>query len=304
MYEIPAIATIGSVLEASGMTLQKKILKKNKINSKNFTVYSFLALILVMLPLIFFFWEIKPGAFAIKNILIFLVVLITSIAANVLVFYALKKEAVTEIEPIRMMQPLFTILLAFIFSFIFDGIYESEKNPIILILAIIASLSLVWAHLKKHHLVLDKYLIAALIGSCLFSVELVISKSILQYYSNLTFYFIRCLFIFIITYFMFHPHIKSIKRKTQFQIILVSIIWIIYRMILYYGYAKYSVVLTTLVLSVLAPIFIYVFAREFLNEKITWKHIISSIIIVVCVIIAIISESPELWKSIITFLRF
>jgi len=284
MYWIPIV---GAILEGSGMIIEKKILRKHKINYKNYTVYGFLALVLVMLPLIYFFWEIDLQAYSPLNILIFMSVILSSILANLLIFYSLKRETVTELEPIRLMQPLFTILLAFIFSFFFIA-YSSERKHSILILALIASITLIASHIKKHHLVFNKYIIAALVGSFFFAVELVISRAILPYYSALTFYFLRCLSIFLITLLIFRPKDK-IKNKTKLLILITGAIWVVYRWILYYGYLALGVIFTTM-LFILGPVFIFIFARIFLKEKINLRQIISSIIIVACIIAAIILE--------------
>lgn len=282
------IPIIGAILEGAGMTIEKKILRKHNIDYKNYTVYGFLALVITMLPLVYFLWSIKPEAYDLKNILIFLTVIFFSLMANLLIFYSLKREELTEIEPIRLMQPLFTILLAFIFSFFFAS-YSSEKNFIILGLALIASVSLIASHIKKQHLSYNKHMIAALLGSFFFAVELVISRAILPYYSSLTFYFLRCLFIFLITAVIFQPNITSIQTKTKILILITGAIWVAYRLILYYGYLRYGVIFTT-ILFILAPVFIFLFARIFLKEKLSWKNIVSSIIIVACVVAVIIIE--------------
>ena len=277
----------GAVSEATGMILEKKILRKHKVNYKNYTVYGFLALVLIMLPLIYFFWNVEKEAYLPLNILIFTLVILSSILANLLIFYSLKRETVTELEPIRLMQPLFTILLAFIFSFFFS-VYSNERKHSILILALIASISLIVSHIKKHHLVWDKYILAALFGSFLFALELVISKAILPYYSTISFYFLRCLAVFLITLLIFRPK-DNLNRKTKLLILIVGAIWVFYRLILYYGYLTYGVVFTT-ILFILAPVFIFLFAKIFLKEKINLKQIISSIIIIICIIIAILLE--------------
>jgi len=285
MFYIPII---GAVLEGAGNIIDKKIVITHKIDYKNCTVYGFLALVLVMLPLIFFFWEIKPEAYSIRNLLIFIAVVLFSILANLLAFFSLKRKNLTELEPIRLMQPLFVVLLAFILSFFFAA-YYTERKYSILILALIASIALIASHVRKHHLVLNKYIIAAVLGSFFFAVELVISKAILPYYSSLTFYFLRCLLIFLITAFIFHPKISSIKNKTKLLMLLSGVIWVAYRWILYYGYLTLGVVFTT-ILFILSPIFIFLFARIFLKEKILLRQIIASAIIIACVITAIILE--------------
>ena len=100
MYWIPLT---GALLEGSGMTIEKKILRKHKVNYKNYIVYGFLALVLIMLPLTFFFWNIKPEAYLLNNVLIFTGVIFFSILGNLLIFYSLKRETLTELEPIRLM---------------------------------------------------------------------------------------------------------------------------------------------------------------------------------------------------------
>ena len=282
------IPIFGALLEASGMTIEKILLKKKSLNYKNYTALGFLAIIIVMLPLIFFLWKIEPEAYQLKNLLIFFFIILSSIFANLFTFYSLKRKDLNVIEPIRLMQPLFTILLAFILSFFFQT-YSSERNWSILILGLIACIALIASHVEKHHLAFDKYIISALLGSLFFAIELVSSKFILQYYNSFTFYFLRCLFILLIAWVIFKPKLK-INLKTELAILLVGIIWVIYRVILYYGYEIYGVVFTT-ILFILTPVFIYIFAGIFLKEKLSVKNIISAVIIVACVAAAIIIES-------------
>jgi len=269
---------LGALAEATGMTLEKIILRVKKVNYKNYTVYGFLAIVLVMLPFIYFFWNVSPQAYELKNILILAGVLAASITANLLIFYAFKRESLSEIEPIRLMQPLFVILLAV-------TLFPAERQLTIVGLALVASIALVGSHIKKHHFVYDKYMVAALLGSFFFALELVISRAILDFYNPFTFYFIRCLFVFIITLVIFRPK-DHFKNKTKAIMLLAGGIWVINRLILYWGFIELGIVFTTM-LFIISPIFIYIFAKIFLKEKITWRHIISSIIIIACVVAAL-----------------
>ena len=280
MFYLPFI---GSFLEAAGMTIEKIMLKKKNLNFKNYTLYGFLSIVILMLPFIFFFWNIKPEAYSLKNILLMAFIIISALAANLLTYYALKRENLTAMEPIRLMQPMFTIILAII-------IYSSERtNLLTIVLAIIASLTLVFSHISKHHLKYDKYIIAALFGSLFFSVELVASKPLLQYYNSTTFYFLRCLAILIITAIIFRPKNK-VDNKLKFTILLTSAMWIIYRIILYYGYNSLGIIFTT-ILFILTPVFTYIFAAIFLKEKITIKQIIATAVIIACVVLAIVTQN-------------
>ena len=60
MFYIPVI---GALLESIGMIIEKKTLKKKNINYRNYSVYSFLAIVCVIIPFLFFFWKLSKEAF-------------------------------------------------------------------------------------------------------------------------------------------------------------------------------------------------------------------------------------------------
>jgi drug/metabolite transporter (DMT)-like permease len=281
------IPILGALALGIGTVLERIILKIKKIDIKFYQTASFFSIMLVSLPLIYFFWRIDySNALQLKNILIFAAIVLFSIIANLLIFYSLKWEKVTNLEPARILEPLFVVLLALIFSFFFK---EFERNLNVIIPAIIASVALVFPHIKKHHLQLNKYFIAAILGSFFFALELVLSNLILQFYSLITFYFLRCASIFLISLIIFRPKLKPLKdKKIPVLIFTTAAVWVGYRMAIYFGYMKYGVTFTTLVIM-LSPIFIYFIANRFLKEKLNWKNIISSIIIIACVLYAIIT---------------
>lgn len=280
MIQLPFI---GAFLEATGMILEKKVLRNKKMNFKNYTAYEFLAIILTMLPILYFTWKIKSNAGSLSNIILFAFVIIVATFANLLIFYSLKRENITEFEPIWLMQPMFTIVLAFI-------LFKTERNLISVILALIASLTLVIAHIRKHHLKIDKYILAAVLGSFLFAVELIASKPLLQFYNPFTFYFIRCFFIFLICFSLFRPNGKDLNKKMGIIIIAIGIMWAVYRAIIYYGYETLGVIHTTTIF-ILSPVLMFLFAIIFLKEKPTIRQIISTVIIVACVALSILINS-------------
>ncbi len=277
---------IGALALAIGTIREKIVLRKRKVNIKLYQTAGFLAIVLVMLPFIYFFWKMTPEAFELKNLLIFSLVIIFSIAANLFAFYSLKWEKVTKIEPARILEPLFIIILVIWFSYIF-GEQLYDRNLKIIIPAIIAGIAIVFPHIKKNHLRFNKYFIAAMLGSFFFALELVISKLILNFYSPMSFYFLRCFAIFLISLAIFRPKFSKLNKKVRLEILLVGIIWVIYRVIVYYGYLNLGVIFTTLMIM-LGPIFIYIFAWKFLKEKLNWKNIVSALVIISCVLYGIL----------------
>lgn len=280
MIYLPILAALSLAI----LTIwEKVVLKRKGMNIKIFQTTAFLFAVLIMIPLLLFFWKLNFQALELKNILIFVGVIISSLIANYLMFFALKWEKVSRIEPALIMEPLFTILLAVLFSFFFTGLFD--RNLSVLIPAIIASLALIFSHIKKHHIDFNKYFLAALGGAFFFALELVISRLILEYYSPISFYFFRCLFVFFISLILFKPKLSKLDRSSGFQLLGISAFWVLYRVIVYWGYLKLGVIFTTL-LIMLGPVFVYAFAKIFLKEKLEWRNILAAIIIVLCILYA------------------
>ena len=276
----------GSLVLAGGTIMEKVILRKRKINIKLYQTLSFLTITAIMIPLLFFFWRVDAPALEIRNVIIFGLVIVFSAVANILTFYSIKWEKITNIEPAKMMEPLFVILLAIVFSFFTEGLYN--KSPNITVAALVASVALIFSHIRKHHLNFNKYFVAAIFGSLFFALELVTSRLILDYYSPLSFYFIRCLSIAMISLAVFRPKLTGIGKKVRLEILAVGAIWVIYRMIIYYGYTHLGVIFTTLMIMV-GPVFIYIFAWKFLKEKLDWRNIVAAVVIIGSVLYALLA---------------
>lgn len=276
----------GPLSLASGTVLERLILMKKTVSVKLYQSASFLAIVLVMLPFLPFFWKISSDFYTIKNILIFASVVVLSLLANYFTFYSMKYERLGKLESAKITEPLFVILIAFIFSFIF-GQELYGRNPNILVPALVAAAALIFSHVKKHHLKLSKYYIAALAGSFFFASELITSRLILDYFNPITFYFLRCATILIASSIIMRPKLhNNLDSRTVLKILGVGIIWFAYRIIIYFGYTSLGVVETTLTIM-LGPILIYLFAWKFLKEKLTWKQILTGVIVLAAVAYAI-----------------
>jgi len=275
---------LGAIALAGGTIWQGGILRRKGITTKQYFVFEFLALTILAGLLMPFLWQFNSDALLIKNILIFVGVIIISIIANTFVFYSMKWEKINNLEPAKVLEPLFVILLAIVFSFFAQGF---ERNFKIIIPAIVAVLALIFSHVEKRHLTFNRYFLAAIAGSFFFGLELVLSRLILDLYNPIMFYFLRCAGILLFSLIIFHPKTKNLNKKIKLEIFAVGIFWVFYRGITYWGYQKLGVIFTTLVM-LLGPVFVYTFARIFLKEKLRWKNIIASIVIVLAVAYALI----------------
>jgi len=261
--------------------LEKIVLKDRKVNLESFVVAVFLSSVLIMIPLVFFLGKIGEGAFSFLNIFLFVLVIGFSIIANLLGFYAIRWEKLTHLEPVRLLEPLFVVILAFIF-------FKSERDLRVIIPAFIAGLTLVLSHVKKHHLDFNKYILAGIASGFFYALELLISNHLLLFYSPIALYFIRGLGVLVFLSLLFKPSLKSAFTKNEkIMVFLTGGLWVAYRVITYYGYLKWGMIFTTLILM-LAPLFVYLLAWKFLKEKLEFRNILATIIILCCVIYVVI----------------
>jgi len=275
---------VGAIALAAGGLFERIVLMKRKISIKDYQVAHFFAIFLATIPFIFFFWEVKSSAFELWKILVFIAIILVSIGANLFVFYSMKWEKLSRLEPAKMIEPLVVIILAILFSFIFgEELYE--RNTKIFIPALVAGLALIGSHIQKHHLSFNKYFLSAMAGSFLFALELVLSRLLLDDYSPVSFYFIRVCGVLILSFLIFRPSLKF-SNRVKFEIFLTGAVWTLYRIIVYYGYLNLGVIFTTL-LVMLGPVFVYFFAWKFLKEKLSWRNILATAIILGSVVYAV-----------------
>jgi drug/metabolite transporter (DMT)-like permease len=268
---------VGAGAFAVAEIFQKIVLREKGVKSRHFAVASFLAAVLVMLPFLYFFGRVDSEAFLLKNLLILFGVVVFAIFANLLVFYALKWEKVTALEPVRLLEPLFVVVLAFAFL-------KSERDPKVLIPALVAGATLVLTHVKKHHISFNKYMVAGIFGSLFFATELLMTKFLLPYYSPISIYFARGLLVFVILGLFFRPNLrKELGVAERWMILGTGALWVGLRIIVYYGYVNWGVVFTTLMLM-LAHVFVYFLAHFALKEKMNYRNLVATAVIIACVV--------------------
>lgn len=192
---------------------------------------------------------------------------------------ALSKENLEEFESVTIFAPLITTLLAWVLI--------GEQNEKVLVASRVASLSFIFAHLEKNHLVLhktEKYLAGVVL---LMSLESILVKQALDYFSPALLYTLRSLAILIIFALINHHAIKTIPKKSWLIFAISGAFGALYKITQFSGFANYGVIYTTLVLM-LAPFIILIFDKIWLKEKLHAKQIISIIIIVGAIIYATI----------------
>lgn len=220
--------------------------------------------------------HIQPAALSWQYLGLVLLMAILAANYNFLYYYGLRYKHISEIEPFFLFNPLIAILIAGIF-------YPSERFWQIYLAIIIASIFLLWSHLKKRHVVLGKPLLAVLGFSLLFGLEAVIIKQLLAVYSPVALYLIRVITTALFIWVLEKGKIPLLTLKQIPYFVLLAAGALVTNSLIYLSYGLQGISSTIFIL-ILSPVLVYALAVLFLKEKLIWKNLVTSVVIILLII--------------------
>lgn len=274
---------IATITQAFGVTLDKVVLSYRKIPVKDFVPIVFFFLCFFTLPALFFRGSINWQIFlTLKYIIFYFLMIIIAVLWNILYYHGVRSERVQEFELILMLNPLIVILLAAFF-------FPAERNLQIIVAGIVASFALIFAHLKREHLVFSKTALWLIVCVVLMSVETIMHRVLLNFISPAALYFSRTLLLLLFFTLFYRPNISGLNRASIGLIALNGLLGATQFVARFYGYRDAGVIITTLILT-LAPILIYLAAYLYFKEKINKKIIFAGLIILISIAWAVIAH--------------
>lgn len=269
-----------AILQAGSATLDKIILNIKRVTYKTYTGISFPLILLINL-LVFLIFLPKISSSMFSGILVFFILLssIVSIISNLFWYKALKEDCLNEMQAIS----LFSNIPLIIFTSLF---FASERNYPAIMLALIATLAIVWSHWKNHHLKIAKPIIPYLVFMLLISpFRGVVSKVLLQSWNPISLQVITSILPALFFFFYYIKSVEKVKFKT-FLILLVTnilsaIAWILY----YFSYQRIGIIQTVLIFS-LQPLLVYFSSILLIREKFHWKKFLAFVIILACIVLS------------------
>jgi len=191
---------LSSILGSIAGISDKLNLNSNKTPGRIYVSCLFIAMSIIMIPLLVFSYTrsiITP-----YSIFILFMIIAGSTLQNILFYSGLAKNNLSRLEPIINMESIFVILIAF-------AVFPSERNWTILILGAISSLALIYSNIekdkfKKNKLVIDKYIFIVLLSMMVAGFVHTGYKIALQYYSPVTLFSLRVAGVAILMSIMFN----------------------------------------------------------------------------------------------------
>ncbi|AKM84931.1 MAG: hypothetical protein VE98_C0001G0477 [candidate division Kazan bacterium GW2011_GWA1_50_15] len=266
---LPIIAVVA---DASYMTIVKHFFRQyGRLTSREFNWLQFVGIVFVLLLTTPFFvrWPAIVQMQSVWQLLAGVVILAT--AANLLFYWAIEREKISEVEPFLLFNPLVAILIAGVF-------YSNERIWPVYLAAGVASLVLVWSHWRKHKLVLTRGLTAIVGFSLIYGLEASAIKTLLTVYDPIALYLIRSVFVLLALSLVAWPNFKIIKRHHLAIFGVLGALAVISVVAAYTAFQLRGLSETIFVFT-LSPVLIYVLSVIFLRERWRTKNIIASLII-------------------------
>lgn len=259
-------------------TIDKTLLSKFRIDEKKLLAigFSFIAFIALIVSLVFGKIDIEFFSNG-SNILLLGVVVIIGFAWNYLYLQGLKSESLHEFELIILLSPLITIVFAQVFL-------ASERNATVFLAGIIASLALLISRIRRHHLKLSESNIKTLIAVLLIATESILLRFLIDQANPFAIYLYRTLLIALLTYIIFRPKINKLPVKVVPIVFLSAGIGASVALIKLFGFLKFGVMETTLILM-LGPILMYLISFCYFKERRYFKRDAMAAFVVLCCVI-------------------
>ncbi len=269
---IPIIATLAGTC---AMIYTKYLMKRKRVGYLAFTVQSFWAIMLVLLPGIL----LMPPLPTIPVHYILLFVLLAAIACfwNVMFYHGFKEETLVESQLVVMLVPLVAALSGFAF-------FQDERKLSTIIFLTVGIAAIAWSHITHHKLHFHSGSWLILIASVFIAIESVLVKILLPVFTVYWLYFTRVAAVtFILT--LIFPKAAKPEKSTALHILAIGALVALQFVLTYWSYAVYGIVFSNLIFSLLP--FLTASAGHFIfHERVSQKQLIAGIVLIACVLVA------------------
>src|SRR3989344_7765784 len=151
---LPIIAVIASAIF---VVISKTFFRRyGRLTSREFVWLQFVGIVGVLWLAAPFFTQLPTRELLVSSSVMMLGIVALAVVGNILYYWGLEHEKISEIEAFLLFTPLATILIA-------SAFYANERIWPVYVTAVIASIVLGWAHLKRKHLAFRLGLVVILV---------------------------------------------------------------------------------------------------------------------------------------------
>ncbi len=280
---------IQSFFGAFGMVMVKKMVEKRKIGNNWQTILNRWVHILILFPVVllgFLSYDLPSKEITSFNVFLFILA-----ATAISVTYPLRRiayanEKVSILQPFSMLFQVFTIIISFIF------IASERVNLITFLMALLASLIVIWTSIDIKKIEINTYSLMVLASSVIKSIQVFIMLYFIKFLSPVTFYITESFVIIGLSLLLLIGkkqlwELSVLTKDYAKMLVQTNTIAIISIIIALSMYKNLWAVATSLI-SLLYLVFVYMFWYILLKEIPKKKDVIVTILVSLCIIIGIL----------------
>ena len=270
---LPIIAVIASAIF---VVISKMFFRRyGRLTSREFVWLQFVGIVGVLWLAAPFFTQLPTRELLVSSSVMMLGIVALAVVGNLLYYWGLEHEKISEIEPFLLFTPLVTILIA-------SAFYANERIWPVYVTAVIASIVLGWAHLKRKHLAFRLGLVVILVYALVNGFEVVITRHLLDIYNPFTLYLLRSTGILVLLSLVAAPKFGWLKLH-HFAMMGILGALAVGSVVATYAAFQLRGVSETIFVFTLGPVLVYLLSVVFLKERWQRKNIIASVIILALV---------------------
>jgi uncharacterized membrane protein len=268
-----ALPVLAALLQAGSFVLDKAIISFRRVTYQAYVGASFP---LTFAATLLIFSIVRPsldlGALD-ERLLVYLVLSVTILIGTNLLFYrALASDRLSELETLGLLREVPVILLS-------GAIFADERNPLVIVCALLAAGTIAWAHYEKGHIRISKTTLVFVLWMLGVSAwGPLLSKELLRVWDPVSLELVRSGILAAILGAGATRRVLRLSPKNFALIALTNVIstaaWILY----YSSYQVFGVVYTVLIFS-LRPLLVYLGAVFLLRERVVLKKIVAFFIV-------------------------
>jgi len=271
---------LAAVIQAGSYTLDKVTLSIKRIGFKEYTGASFPLIFLFTLIFFFVFRPPLDSVLFSNGSLLLLAASIVILIGNNLFFYrALDKDDLSELQIFDLFVSIPIILFA---SFVFSD----ERNLVTIVLALTASLAIVWSHWENHHFKIARltapYFIWIIAAG---PINAAIAKKLLIDWNPIALEMFKNGGLALVFGLFFIKQVSRIPKRGWLFLVATNLLSAVAYILYYYSYKLSGIVYTSLIFA-LQPLLVYFASLFFLKEPFHRKKGVAFIVVLISIVIA------------------
>ena len=271
---------LAAVLQASSVTLDKAILRMRRVDFREYTGVSFPLIFFITLAAFFIMRPPFPATLLGGPLgLLILASAAMTVVTNIAYYRALDHDRLQEMETLGLLVAIPTVIGSGL-------LFADERNPAVLIPALIAAGAIVWAHWERHHFVIARrtlpFLLWALAAGPL---QAAILKILLTSWHPISLELVRSAITAAVFGILFRNAARSVSFRAFWFLLATNVLSAVAWFLFYFSYQRSGVVYTVLLFS-LQPLLVYLGTVVFLREKLQWKKFAAFQIVLGSIIVA------------------